>query len=250
MAEFDNQNQAAEELNEEKVNEILQIRRDKLAALREEGQDPFTIVKYDINAHALEIKNDFEGFEGKSVSVAGRMMSRRIMGKASFMELRDGTDRIQVYVKRDDVGEEDYAAFKKWDIGDILGVDGRVFRTQTGEISIHATKVTLLSKSLLPLHEKYHGLKDTDLRYRQRYVDLIVNPEVRETFAKRSAIIREIRRFLDDKGFCEVETPVLHNIAGGASARPFITHHNALDIPMYMRIALELHLKRLIVGGF
>lgn len=250
MAEFENQNQAAEELTEEKVNEILQIRRDKLAALREEGKDPFTIVKYDINAHALEIKNDFEGFEGKNVSVAGRMMSRRIMGKASFMDLRDGTDRIQVYVKRDDVGEEDYAAFKKWDIGDILGVDGRVFRTQTGEISIHATKVTLLSKSLLPLPEKYHGLKDTDLRYRQRYVDLIVNPEVRETFAKRSAIIREIRRFLDDKGFCEVETPVLHNIAGGASARPFITHHNALDIPMYMRIALELHLKRLIVGGF
>ncbi len=250
MAEFENQNNAAEELTEEKVNEILQIRRDKLAALRADGKDPFTVVKYDINAHALDIKNDFAGYEGKSVSIAGRMMSRRIMGKASFMDLRDGTDRIQVYVKRDDVGEEEYAAFKKCDIGDIFGVDGVVFRTQMGEISVHATKIMLLSKSLLPLPEKYHGLKDTDLRYRQRYVDLIVNPEVRETFAKRSAIIREIRRFLDDKGFCEVETPVLHNIAGGASARPFITHHNALDIPMYMRIALELHLKRLIVGGF
>ena len=250
MAEFENQNKAAEELTEEKVNEILQIRRDKLAALRADGKDPFTVVKYDINAHALDIKNDFAGYEGKSVSIAGRMMSRRIMGKASFMDLRDGTDRIQVYVKRDDVGEEDYAAFKKCDIGDIFGVEGIVFRTQMGEISVHATKIMLLSKSLLPLPEKYHGLKDTDLRYRQRYVDLIVNPEVRETFAKRSAIIREIRRFLDDKGFCEVETPVLHNIAGGASARPFITHHNALDIPMYMRIALELHLKRLIVGGF
>lgn len=250
MAEFENQNNAAEELTEEKVNEILQIRRDKLAALRADGKDPFTVVKYDINAHALDIKNDFAGYEGKSVSIAGRMMSRRIMGKASFMDLRDGTDRIQVYIKRDDVGEEEYAAFKKCDIGDIFGVDGVVFRTQMGEISVHATKIMLLSKSLLPLPEKYHGLKDTDLRYRQRYVDLIVNPEVRETFAKRSAIIREIRRFLDDKGFCEVETPVLHNIAGGASARPFITHHNALDIPMYMRIALELHLKRLIVGGF
>lgn len=250
MAEFENQNKAAEELTEEKVNEILQIRRDKLAALRADGKDPFTAVKYDINAHALDIKDDFAGYEGKSVSIAGRMMSRRIMGKASFMDLRDGTDRIQVYVKRDDVGEEDYAAFKKCDIGDIFGVEGIVFRTQMGEISVHATKIMLLSKSLLPLPEKYHGLKDTDLRYRQRYVDLIVNPEVRETFAKRSAIIREIRRFLDDKGFCEVETPVLHNIAGGASARPFITHHNALDIPMYMRIALELHLKRLIVGGF
>ncbi len=249
MAEFENQN-PAEELTEEKLNEILQIRRDKLAALRADGKDPFTVVKYDISTHASDIKNDFEGFEGKSVSVAGRMMSRRIMGKASFMDLRDGTDRIQIYVKRDDVGEEDYAAFKKCDIGDIFGIEGIVFRTQMGEISVHATKIKLLSKSLLPLPEKYHGLKDTDLRYRQRYVDLIVNPEVRETFAKRSAIIREIRRFLDDKGFCEVETPVLHNIAGGASARPFITHHNALDIPMYMRIALELHLKRLIVGGF
>lgn len=249
MAEFENQS-PAEELTEEKLNEILQIRRDKLAALRADGKDPFTVVKYDISTHASDIKNDFEGFEGKSVSVAGRMMSRRIMGKASFMDLRDGTDRIQIYVKRDDVGEEDYAAFKKCDIGDIFGIEGIVFRTQMGEISVHATKIKLLSKSLLPLPEKYHGLKDTDLRYRQRYVDLIVNPEVRETFAKRSAIIREIRRFLDDKGFCEVETPVLHNIAGGASARPFITHHNALDIPMYMRIALELHLKRLIVGGF
>ena len=249
MAEFENQN-PAEELTEEKLNEILQIRRDKLAALRADGKDPFTVVKYDISTHASDIKNDFEGFEGKSVSVAGRMMSRRIMGKASFMDLRDGTDRIQIYVKRDDVGEEDYAAFKKCDIGDIFGIEGIVFRTQMGEISVHATKIKLLSKSLLPLPEKYHGLKDTDLRYRQRYVDLIVNPEVRETFAKRSAIIREIRRFLDGKGFCEVETPVLHNIAGGASARPFITHHNALDIPMYMRIALELHLKRLIVGGF
>ena len=167
MAEFENQNNAAEELTEEKVNEILQIRRDKLAALRADGKDPFTVVKYDINAHALDIKNDFAGYEGKSVSIAGRMMSRRIMGKASFMDLRDGTDRIQVYVKRDDVGEEEYAAFKKCDIGDIFGVDGVVFRTQMGEISVHATKIMLLSKSLLPLPEKYHGLKDTDLRYRQ-----------------------------------------------------------------------------------
>jgi lysyl-tRNA synthetase class 2 len=241
---------AAEELSEQQLSELLQIRRDKLTALCEAGKNPFTITKFDVTAHNADIRARFDEMEGSEVTVAGRMMSRRVMGKASFMDLRDGSDRMQVYVRRDDVGADEYMDFKKWDIGDIVGVTGMVFRTQTGEISLHASRVVLLSKSLLPLPEKFHGLKDTDARYRQRYVDLIVNPEVRSVFVKRSRIISEIRRFLEDQAFLEVETPVLHNIAGGAAARPFITHHNTLDIDMYLRIALELHLKRLIVGGF
>ncbi len=235
---------------EEDLSEILKVRREKLAALREADKDPFKITKFDVNAYSAEIHANFEAMEGKEVTVAGRMMSRRVMGKASFGDIQDSQGRIQIYVKRDDVGEGDYADFKKWDIGDIIGLTGIVFRTQKGEISIHASKIVLLSKSLLPLPEKFHGLKDTDLRYRRRYVDLIVNPEVKEVFEKRSRIITEIRTYLDGKRFTEVETPVLHNIAGGANARPFITHHNSLDIDMYLRIALELHLKRLIVGGF
>ena len=203
-----------------------------------------------MDTYASTIRDKFEEMDGKEVCIAGRMMSRRIMGKASFVDLQDSSDRMQIYVKRDDVGEERYADFKKWDIGDIIGVKGLVFRTQKGEISVHAHEIMLLSKSLLPLPEKFHGLKDTETRYRQRYVDLIVNPEVKEVFVKRSKIITEVRNFLNSKGFLEVETPVLHNIAGGAAARPFITHHNTLDMDMYLRIALELHLKRLIVGGF
>lgn len=228
----------------------IAVRREKLKALRESGNDPYKITKFDVSAHSDEIAQNFETMEGQTVSIAGRMMSRRVMGKASFMDLRDGNGRIQVYVRREDVGEEAYAAFKKWDLGDILGLSGFVFRTQKGEISVHAQSIQLLSKSLLPMPEKYHGLKDTDARYRQRYVDLIVNPEVKDVFVKRSMIITEIRNYLNSQKFLEVETPVLHNIAGGANARPFITHHNTLDIDMYLRIALELHLKRLIVGGF
>ena len=236
--------------NIQNLTSEVEVRRAKLEALREAGNDPYLVTKYDVTAHAQDIVDAFDEMEGKSVSIAGRMMSRRIMGKASFAGISDRSGKIQIYVKRDDVGEDNYAAFKKWDIGDILGIEGTVFKTKTGEISIHATAVSLLSKSLLPLPEKYHGLTDTDLRYRQRYVDLIVNPEVKDTFVKRSKIISAIREFLESREFLEVETPVLHNQAGGASARPFITHHNTLDIDMYMRIALELHLKRLIVGGF
>ena len=232
------------------LNELFQIRRDKLDELKQTGRNPFEITKYEVTAYANEIIEHFDEMEGKVVSLAGRMMSKRGMGKASFVDLRDNTGRLQSYVRIDAVGEETYQSFKKWDIGDIIGIEGEVFRTHKGEISIKASKITLLSKSLLPLPEKWHGLRDTDTRYRQRYVDLIVNPDVKDTFVKRSRIITEIRRFLDGEGFLEVETPVLHNIAGGASARPFITHHNALNIDMYMRIALELHLKRLIVGGF
>ena len=231
------------------LNELLKVRLDKLSALKESGNDPFVKTKYDITNSAKEIKDDFDAFEQKTVSVAGRMMSRRIMGKASFAGLRDGDGDIQLYVSRDGVGEEDYAAFKKWDIGDIIGVTGYVFKTKTGEISVHAEKIELLTKSLIPLPEKFHGLKDTDTRYRQRYVDLIVNPEVRDTFVKRSKIIKSVRKTLDDVGYLEVETPVLNTIAGGATARPFVTHHNSLDLDMYMRIATELPLKRLIVGG-
>ncbi len=238
-----------EEMTEEKMSEILKVRRDKLAALKEAGKDPFEIVKYDVTANSAEIFGDFEGFEGKEVSVAGRMMSRRIMGKASFAHIADATGKIQAYVKRDDVGTDDYADFKKWDIGDIIGITGVVFKTQTGETSIHAHSVKLLAKSLLPLPEKFHGLKDTDLRYRQRYVDLIVNPEVRDTFVKRSQILKEVRAYLDSKGFLEVDTPILLPIEIGASARSFKTHHNTLDMDMYLRIETELYLKRLIVGG-
>ena len=239
----------AEEMTAEQLSELLQIRRDKLTALQQAGKDPFVITKYNVDAHNIDIRENFEAMEGKKVSIAGRMMSRRIMGKASFLDLRDKTDRMQVYVRRDDVGEEDYAAFKKWDIGDILGIEGVVFRTQKGEISVHAEKVTLLSKSLLPLPEKFHGLTDRELRYRQRYVDLIMNPDSRRNFEVRSKFVKYLRNFLDNRGYMEVETPVLNTIPGGAAARPFITHHNTLDMDIYMRIATELHLKRLIVGG-
>jgi len=233
----------------EELNELLQIRRDKLKALQERGKDPFEIVKFDRDAYSTEIIENYDAMEGKTVTVAGRMMSKRIMGKASFAHILDYKGDIQVYIKRDDVGEESYADFKAMDIGDIIGVTGMVFKTRTGEVSIHATSVTLLSKSLRPLPEKFHGLKDQELRYRQRSVDLIVNPEVRNTFIKRAKIEAEIRRRLNELDFIEVETPVLNSAASGASARPFITHHNTLDIDMYLRIATELHLKRCIVGG-
>ncbi len=234
---------------EKELNEILRVRREKLAALKESGNDPYEVTKYSFNSNSAEIKSDYEAYEGKTVRLAGRMMSRRIMGKASFVGFTDCSGPIQLYVRRDDVGEEVYAGFKKWDIGDIIGVEGFVFKTQTGEISVHAQSVELLSKSLLPLPEKFHGLKDTDMRYRQRYVDLIMNPEVKETFLKRSAIMKEIRAYLDSKGFTEVDTPILVPLEIGASARPFKTHHNTLDMDMYLRIETELYLKRLIVGG-
>ena len=250
----ENQNNPAVELTAEeeqqKRPEILQIRRDKLSALQEEGKDPFQITTYARTAYADQIVEKFDEMEGRTVSIAGRIMSKRGMGKASFIDLRDSSGRVQSYVRQDHVGPEVYADFKKWDIGDIIGIEGEVFRTQKGEISVKADKAVLLSKSLLPLPEKWHGLKDTELRYRQRYVDLIVNPDVKDTFVKRSRIVSAIRSVLDRKGFLEVETPVLHMQAGGANARPFITHHNTLDLDMYLRIALELHLKRLIVGGF
>ncbi len=242
---MDYQNQQ-EELS---LSEILQIRRDKLAALQEKGDDPFVKTKYDVDAFSLNIKDNFEEFESKTVSLAGRIMSRRIMGKASFVGLRDREGDIQLYVRRDDVGEDVYASFKKWDIGDIVGIKGFVFKTKTGEISVHCEHIELLSKSLLPLPEKFHGLKDLDTRYRQRYVDLIVNPEVKRNFIIRSQFIKYMRKYLDDMNYIEVETPVLNTIAGGATARPFVTHHNTLDLDMYMRIATELPLKRLIVGG-
>jgi len=249
-----------QELTEEQLSELLQIRRDKLEALRADGKDPFVLTSYPVDACAKSVRENFvdaeEGAEESApedaphVHLAGRIMSKRGMGKASFADLQDTTGRIQLYIRRDMVGDDAYADFKKWDIGDIIGVEGIVFRTHAGEISIRAEKITLLAKSLLPLPEKFHGLKDPELRYRQRYVDLIVNPEVKDTFIKRSQIIREIRAMLDEEDFLEVETPVLNTIPGGAAARPFITHHNALNIDMYMRIALELHLKRLIIGGF
>ena len=241
--------QETAELSEEQLSELLRIRRDKLSALREAGKDPFAVITYPQTHHSTEIVAQYDALEGKEVSIAGRMMSKRIMGKASFAHLLDGAGDIQFYVKRDDVGEEAYADFKAYDIGDIVGVKGFVFKTRTGEISVHATGITLLSKSLRPLPEKFHGLKDPELRYRQRFVDLFMNAGVRETFKKRSAIIAEIRRYLDSEGFMEVETPVLNTVASGASARPFVTHHNTLDIDMYMRIATELHLKMCIVGG-
>jgi len=231
------------------LNEILKVRREKLANLKAEGKDPFKITKYEVTDHADAIKADFEAFEDKKVCIAGRMMSRRIMGKASFCNVQDAGGNIQLYVSRNDLGDDEYAAFKKLDIGDIIGVEGVVFKTKTGEISIHTAKIVLLSKSLLPLPEKFHGLKDTDTRFRQRYVDLIVNPDVKRNFIIRSKFIKYMRKYLDDMNYIEVETPVLNTIVGGAAARPFVTHHNTLDIPMYMRIATELPLKRLIVGG-
>ncbi len=231
------------------LNEILQIRRDKLSELQEAGKDPFTVTSYDRDTYTTEITEHYDELEGKTVSVAGRLMSKRGMGKVSFADLRDRYGKIQLYVKIDELGEEPYKEYKKFDIGDLVGARGEVFKTQRGEVSVKVKEITLLAKSLQPLPEKFHGLKDVDLRYRRRYVDLIINPEVRETFEKRSAVIREIRAFMDERGFMEVDTPMLNTIPGGAAARPFITHHNALDIDMYMRIATELHLKRLIVGG-
>ena len=231
------------------LNELLRIRREKLTNLQDAGRDPFAITRYDVTHHSAEILAAGDGLAGKEVSVAGRMMVKRIMGKASFCKIQDKQGVIQCYVARDDLGEEAYAEFKKMDIGDIIGVKGFVFRTKTGEITVHTKELTLLTKSLKPLPEKFHGLQDTDVRYRQRYLDLIVNPEVRDTFVKRSQILREIRRFLDDRGFMEVETPMLVPNAGGAAARPFETHYNALDEDVKLRISLELYLKRLIVGG-
>ena len=231
------------------VNQLAQVRRDKLAELQRSGKDPFAIVRYEQTHHSAEILSAFDALEGQTVSIGGRMMSKRVMGKASFIHIKDLQGQIQCYVTRDDLGEEAYAAFKKLDIGDIVGVSGFVFKTKMGEVTIHARELTLLSKSLLPLPEKFHGLSDTDLRYRQRYVDLIMNDDVRETFVKRSRILHEIRSFLDDRGFMEVETPMLVYNAGGAAARPFNTHYNALNADVKLRISLELYLKRLIIGG-
>ena len=249
----ENQNQTGAELTAEeeqqKLSEVLQIRRDKLEALKNEGKDPFLTTSYTRTAYAQPIVDAFDDYEGREVSIAGRMMSRRIMGKASFIDVRDASGRIQSYVRRDEIGDEPYADFKKWDIGDIVGIKGTAFTTKTGEISIHATSVVLLTKSLQILPEKFHGLTNTDTRYRQRYVDLIVNPEVRDTFIKRSRIISAVRRYLDGQGFMEVETPMLVANAGGAAARPFETHFNALNEDLKLRISLELYLKRLIVGG-
>ncbi len=234
---------------EQDLGQLLKVRREKLAALQEKGKDPFQIMKYDVTHHSADVKEQFTEMEGKQVSVAGRIMSKRIMGKASFCNIQDLKGNIQSYVARDSIGEESYGEFKKYDVGDIVGIEGEVFKTKTGEISIHAAKVTLLSKSLQILPEKYHGLVNTDLRYRQRYTDLIMNEEVKDTFIKRSRIISAIRRFLDSQGFMEVETPMLVSNAGGAAARPFETHFNALDEDLKLRISLELYLKRLIVGG-
>ena len=243
-------NQQKNRAVEKDINEVLRVRREKLSKLQAENANPFDITSYDRENTTEEIRSNYDNFEGKNVSVAGRLMSKRVMGKMSFADLADRSGKIQLCVKRDELGDEEYKIYKKYDIGDIVGVKGEVFTTQKGEISIRAKEITLLSKSLRPLPEKYHGLTNTDLRYRQRYVDLIMNPEVRRTFELRSRIISTIRNYLDERGYMEVETPILNTIPGGAAARPFITHHNTLDIDMYMRIAPELYLKRLIVGGF
>ena len=236
-------------VQEQDLNQLLKVRREKLANLQEAGKDPFQITKYDVTHHSTEVKENFETLQGTTVRIAGRMMSKRVMGKASFCNIQDKPGNIQVYVARDSVGEEPYAEFKKFDVGDIVGIEGEVFETKTGEKSIHATQITLLTKSLQILPEKYHGLTNTDIRYRQRYTDLIMNPEVKDTFVKRSKIISKIRQYLDARDFMEVETPMLVANAGGAAARPFVTHYNALDEDVKLRISLELYLKRLIVGG-
>ncbi len=246
---MDNQNVNQTPASEQDLHELLRVRYEKLDEMKAQGKDPFVITKYDQTHHSAEIKDNFDALEGKSVSIAGRMMSKRIMGKASFCNVQDLQGNIQSYVARDSVGEEEYKAFKKLDIGDLVGIKGEVFRTRTGEVSVHATEVTLLSKSLQILPEKFHGLTNTDMRYRQRYIDLIMNDEAKTTFLRRSKIISTIRRFLDGQGFMEVETPMLVSNAGGAAARPFETHFNALDLDVKLRISLELYLKRLIVGG-
>ena len=248
MAE-ENMQKAAQAAPQQDLNELLRVRREKLAQLQADGKDPFQITKYDVTHHSTEIKDNFDEMEGKTVRIAGRVMSKRVMGKASFCNVQDLKGNIQSYVARDSIGEAPYADFKKFDVGDIVGIEGEVFKTKTGEISVHATSVTLLSKSLQVLPEKYHGLTNTDIRYRQRYTDLIMNADVKETFVKRSKIISAIRRYLDGQGFMEVETPMLVANAGGAAARPFETHYNALDEDVKLRISLELYLKRLIVGG-
>ena len=246
----ENQSQDNQNKNQQQdLNQLLKVRREKLTTLQEAGKDPFRITKYDVTHHSQEVKDHFAELEGKSVTIAGRMMFKRIMGKASFCNIQDLKGNIQCYVARDSIGEESYTDFKKYDVGDILGISGEVFKTKTGEMSVHAASVTLLSKSLQILPEKFHGLTDTDMRYRQRYVDLIMNAEVKDTFIKRSKVLSSIRRYLDDQGFMEVETPMLVSNAGGAAARPFETHFNALDEDLKLRISLELYLKRLIVGG-
>lgn len=250
QTENQNVNTEPEELTAEQLDEQHRVRLEKLAALRAAGKDPYTITKFPVTISNKEIRDRFDELENTEVAIAGRLMTRRIMGKASFIDVRDGSDRMQVYVRRDEIGDDNYAEFKKWDLGDIIGVKGKVFRTKMGEISVHADEITLLSKSLLPLPEKWHGLKDKEERYRKRYLDLIANPENKDTFVKRSRILREIRYFLDSRGYLEVDTPTLLPLEIGAAARPFKTHHNALDIDMYMRIETELYLKRLIVGGF